>query len=132
MERFLILGQLQLLAAATWETLFTVPPREAVSVTDGDLIEVNPVASVGNTQTSVNSIIVTNTGAASEFSIRLIPTQTATITAAEYVVYDTSPIGANETVVLSLGWTLPAGSYVQVDAGDPTQVNFTAVGVEIT
>ena len=130
MERFLILGQLNVAVSGTYETLFTIPVRAEVSYSPD--IGVTPSASVRNTQTSVVSIIVCNTGAATTFSIRLVPDSDVTASDAEYNLFLLSPIGTNETIVLSLGLALSAGNFLDVTAAANTRISFTAMGVEVT
>jgi hypothetical protein len=131
MDRYKILGQLQLTLLGTYETLYTCPVRVEVSY-DSPPIGVDPSASVDNVQTSVTSIIICNIGAATTFNMRLVPDAVVDPTDPEYKLFVLSPIGTNETIVLSLGLVLSAGNFLQVDCAAATRLSFTAMGVEIT
>ena len=130
MERFLILGQLNVAVSGTYETLFTIPVRAEISYSPS--IGVTPSAAVSNTQTSVTSIIVCNIGLEATFSMRLLPDSNATVDADEYNLFLLSPIGDNETIVLSLGLALSTGNILSVTADEADRISFTAMGVEIT
>ena len=133
MERYKILGQVNVADDAVFETLYTCPVRAETTYTvSGGTTSVTPSAVDVNTQTLVTSIIACNTTAlADTFSIRLLPTS-GTTPGDEHLLFDIAAIGASETHVLSLGLTLSAGNTLEVTCATSDSISFTATGIEVT
>jgi hypothetical protein len=82
------------------------------------------------TQSIVSSVAVCNQSATSAtFRIAVRPSADATTTAKHYLVYGTT-VGANDTIVLTMGITLSAGDKVLVYASTGN-ISFAAYGSEL-
>lgn len=97
-------------SASTETTLYTVP---------------------SSTSAVVSSIAVCNQAATSAtFRIAVRPSADGTTTAKHYLVYGTT-VGANDTVVLTIGVTMATGDKIQI-IGSTATLSFTAYGSEIS
>lgn len=104
-----VLGQLNP-AASNEENLYTVP---------------------ASTQAVVSSIAITNQAATSAtFRIAIRPSADSTTAAKHYLVYGTT-VGANDTVVLTIGVTMATGDKIRV-IGSTATLSFSAYGSEIS
>jgi hypothetical protein len=101
--------------------------------------QINPSASTetnlytvpSSTSAVVSSIAITNQAATSAtFRIAVRPSADATTAAKHYLVYGTT-VGANDTVVLTIGVTMAASDKIQVVASTAT-LSFSAYGSEIS
>ena len=82
------------------------------------------------TQSIVSSVAVCNQSATSAtFRIAVRPSADATTTEKHYLVYGTT-VGANDTIVLTMGITLSAGDKVLVYASTGN-ISFAAYGSEL-
>jgi hypothetical protein len=107
-QTYKVLGQVNP-ALATDTTLYTVP---------------------GSTSTVVSTINVCNQGATSTvFRIAVRPAG-AVLAAQHYIAYDVA-LPANDSIPLTLGFTLAATDVITVRAGTAT-VSFSAFGSEVT
>jgi hypothetical protein len=79
----------------------------------------------------VSSIAITNQAATSAtFRIAVRPSADATTAAKHYLVYGTT-VGANDTVVLTIGVTMAASDKILATASTTT-LSFSAYGSEIS
>jgi hypothetical protein len=83
------------------------------------------------TSAVVSSIAITNQAATSAtFRIAVRPSADATTAAKHYLVYGTT-VGANDTVVLTIGVTMAASDKILATASTAT-LSFSAYGSEIS
>jgi hypothetical protein len=83
------------------------------------------------TSAVVSSIAITNQAATSAtFRIAVRPSADATTAAKHYLVYGTT-VGANDTVVLTIGVTMAASDKILATASTTT-LSFSAYGSEIS
>lgn len=136
MDRYKILGRKNLVFGGTASAvLYKVPlPTDFKSAT-----MTAPRTDATVLYTIISSIVVSNQGGAGSFSIAVREDNSSGPTAVDYIFKGTG-IGANATMIISPGVTLPsvpegatledgADIHVTVDLGD---ITFHAYGVEVT
>lgn len=106
------------------ETLKQLGQAKPGAATDADLYTVP-----ASTQTVISSIVVCNTGAATTFRLHSCA-NAAAAAVGNAIAYDT-PIGANETIVFTIGLTIDAADVVRCRSLSGS-VAFTASGSEVT